>query len=136
MKREWQKIIFYLLSIVLFIINCQIAFGNSSAGSSMKQNDHEKYFFEMSETQQKIFFNKLKLLKHGDSIKTIKDTLGEPNYDQKLIGKKGEFIARELIYYIKMWKKNLVNEKYDKSVRLILNSEDKLIKIESDIKIK
>jgi hypothetical protein len=45
----------------------------------------------------------------------------------------GKFKARVLKYYIKIFEKNLVNEKYDRSVRFVFDSQDRLIEIESNL---
>jgi hypothetical protein len=107
-------------------------------GNSGKMEDDsinttsEKYYYEMDKKQQKAFNEKLGSIKIGDSVHKVKMILGEPTYDQTLVSKEGEFRARVLQYCIKIWKKNLVNEKYDKSVWLIFDEEGKLIRIESN----
>jgi hypothetical protein len=87
----------------------------------------------MEEKKKEEFFKKLDLIKIGDSVQRVKTVLGEPTYDQKLVGKKGEYVVRVLKYYIKILEKDIVNEKYDKSVRLLFNEENKLTEIESNI---
>ena len=123
----------FFLIVVLFP-RSSVAMGNSKGkGDSLNSVASQKYFFEMEKKQQETFFKDLKLIKLGDSVQKVKKILGEPTYDQKVANKKGEFKARVLDYYIKKWRQNLVNEKYDRYVSLIFNAENKLMKIISNI---
>jgi hypothetical protein len=118
---------------VLFSVFEQNVHGNSNERNNIRSNNLIKYYFEMNRTEQKIFFENLKLVKIGDSIENVKKTMGEPTYDQKLVGKKGEFIARKHTCYIKRFKKGFVNEKNDKSVQFLFDINNKLFKIKSNI---
>lgn len=115
------------------IFACYAPIGDSIEGNNVNDVSSQKYFYEMEEKKKEEFFKKLDLIKIGDSVQRVKTVLGEPTYDQKLVGKKGEYVVRVLKYYIKILEKDIVNEKYDKSVRLLFNEENKLTEIESNI---
>ena len=121
---------FYFSIIALFLLISNTVMGASKSQSEITNNSLQQYFFEMDKNKQEEFFKKLYLVKIGDSIQIVKNILGEPTYDQKLVSKEGVFRARILKYYIKILEKGLVNEKYDKAVRLIFNAKDTLIEIE------
>jgi hypothetical protein len=74
------------------------------------------YFFEMKEEDRNAFLNNLEKIKTRDERSVVIKILGRPNYDQKLVDKKGIFKARMLKYYLKKREENLVNEKYDELV--------------------
>lgn len=128
-----KKLVFSILCVV-FIVLVINSFGDDNI--KMKHRNHgsvQKYFIEMDKKTQKAFFQRINRIKYGDSIMRIKEIIGEPTCDKKLVGKTGEFKARVLEYYIKKLDKDLVNEKYDKSVRFIFNRDDKLTEIESNV---
>lgn len=137
MKRFKNKTtinMFFFLLLLLVSFACDTPKGNSMERNNVNDDSKQKYFFEMDKKTQEDFFKKLNLIRIGDSVQRVKTVLGEPTYDQTGVSKeKGEFRARVLTYYIKILKKDLVNEKYDRSVNLIFNAEDKLVKIESNI---
>jgi hypothetical protein len=86
------------------------------------------FYFEMDLQTRKDFINKLQSIKKGDSAEHVKSILGKPMYDEKIAGKEtSEIKGRILIYYIKRWKKNLVNEKYDSFVSLFLTMKINLL---------
>jgi hypothetical protein len=123
---------FHCFLIAFFILSWSIVVANCKGGNDM--GDHPaKYFFEMDKNAQAEFFRKLDLVKIGDSIQRVKGILGEPTYDQKLEKKKGDFAARVLSYYIKIFQKGLANEKYDRYILLMFDAHDKLTKVESNI---
>jgi hypothetical protein len=110
------------------------AMGHSIRENNLNDISSQKYYFEMDIKAQEEFFKKLKIIKVGDSVQKVKSILGEPTYDQTGVSKeKGEFRARVLKYYIKILEKGLVNEKYDRSVRLIFNVQGVLIEIDSNV---
>ena len=133
MNKKWQNAIFYFPLIILLAGNCQDVLGNSDGTDNMKDNDRVKFFYEMSKSDKNIFFKNLKLLKIGDSVQKVKATLGEPTYDQMLVGKKGEFVAHALTYYTRILEKGSANEKFDRYIMLLFSSGDTLTKIESNI---
>ena len=86
----------------------------------------------MDKKTQKYFFQKINKIKYGDSVVRVRDILGEPSNDVKLVDKVGVFRARILTYYIKLLGKDRVNERYDRYVMFIFNINDNLTKIKSN----
>jgi hypothetical protein len=132
-RRQRIDIVSWLFLVVMFLSN-DVAMGNSVESRNMNNLNNQKYYFEMSKKDQEKFFKNLNSIKIGDSIQKVKKILGEPTYDQTIASKeRGEFRARILKYYIRILEKNLVNEKYDRSVRLIFNAQNVLVEIESNL---
>ncbi|HVM63016.1 MAG TPA: hypothetical protein VMV72_19310 [Verrucomicrobiae bacterium] len=91
------------------------------------------YYFEMDAARQAKLRAAVQGLTIGDDDQKIVAALGKPDYDQKLVKKDGQFVVRVLKYYVKRWEKDLVNENKDRRVRLELDANDHLIRIESNV---
>jgi hypothetical protein len=129
-----KKYTIWLLGALIITMSCRYVIGSGSLKkNNMYHENTRKYYYEMDTKSQKTFLKKINEIKYGDSLLAVKAILGEPNYDEKLVDKMGKFKARVLKYYIKIFEKNLVNEKYDRSVRFVFDSQDRLIEIESNL---
>jgi len=93
-------------------------------------NNSKDYYFAMEEFKQRELLQKVSGLKLGDFREEVIKRLGPPTYDHKFYTKeKGEFRGRTLMYYLKIWEKDLVNEKHDRFVMLQFDTGDRLTKI-------
>lgn len=101
--------------------------------SKMNNDDSDKYYYEMDKKHQNKLLENLKFIELGASLKDVIIILGKPTYDQKGYSKRGQFICRTLKYYVKIWRKGLVNEKHDRLIRLVFDSKDTLIEINSNV---
>ena len=90
------------------------------------------YYFEMNDKEIHAFIEKQKSISLNDSVDKVKEVLGQPTLDDKLIGKKGEFVARELAYYLRIWEKGLVNEKRDMVVYFFFDKNNLLKEVTSN----
>ncbi|MBI1869707.1 MAG: hypothetical protein HYS07_00780 [Chlamydiae bacterium] len=105
--------------------------GFSDLGSA--KTDKEGYFFEMEEESKQKFLEKLNKIELNDTPKSVVSVLGLPQYDQDMFDKKGNFHARQMIYYIKLWKHGLVSENKDELISLYFDQGDRLEEIYSNI---
>ncbi len=94
----------------------------------MRDNHHCYYLF-LEETKQRELLQKVSQLKLGDSRREAINRLGPPTFDRADVTKEGRFIGRTVVYYLKIWEKDLVNEKHDRLLRLEFDTGDKLTKI-------
>jgi hypothetical protein len=122
---------FYCVVCILLFINCSM--GDNNKIDHRKHGNSLTYYYEMDKKMQKTFFQKINNIKYGDSVKRVKNILGEPSDDIKLVDKTGVFKARILDYSIKILNKDQVNDKYDRSVSFVFDIGDKLTKIESNV---
>ena len=84
----------------------------------------------MEESRQRELRQKVSELKHGDLRKDVISRLGPPTHENIIYSKeKGEFRGRTLLYYLKIWEKDLANEKYDRFIMLRFDPADHLTKI-------
>ena len=101
--------------------------GNAAEGA-------HKSYFELDETQRKIFISKLHQVHLGDTRHHIEALLGKPWSDNPATRKEdNKFRGRLVKYYIKKIDKNLVNERSDQFVLLRFDSHDQLKSITSKI---
>ena len=121
----------YLLCIGLSAscLSCQM--GNSFSARSLAtvRDNHHGYYLVLEETKQRELLQKVSQLKLGDSRREAINRLGPPTFDRADVTKEGGFIGRTVVYYLKIWEKDLVNEKHDSLVRLEFDTGDKLTKI-------
>ncbi len=119
----------------------QIFFSNQQAIENLKQklenkiqaSSTQKYYFSLSvDDEQQLLIN-IDKLKIGDSLKAVKDLLGEANFIEEIRDKRGVFVVKKLDYYIKILAKDFVNDKYDKYCSLEFDLADKLIKINKKV---
>ena len=84
----------------------------------------------MEQDCQQTLLQGVSELKIGDLRPDVIKRLGPPSDDRKLLSKeRGEFRGRLVTYSIKIWKRDLVNEKYDRFVKLQFDTDDRLVNI-------
>jgi len=105
--------------------------GNPDMESAPKHEDN--YFLDLDPGKRDELMRGLLDVKLGNTYSTIIKRLGPPTYDQRLVKKDGTFHSRVLSYYVKKWRKNIVNEKYDQLVRLEFSQSNVLVGIKSNI---
>lgn len=66
------------------------------------------------------------------SVEEVIKVLGKPDYNRSIKGKKldSPYRGRCLSYYLKKWKKDLVNEIKDSYVFIVFDENDKMVKYE------
>ncbi|MFL6210549.1 MAG: hypothetical protein ACJ74W_16965 [Pyrinomonadaceae bacterium] len=148
MKDKYCIISLICLSIAVITLSCnkQVAKSNSSqsAGNysnnmtgaqSMETPTPHKYYYEMDKDQLEVFSANVAKINMGDTRQHVIAVLGIPTHEQKLAGKESNapITGRKLEYYVKIWEKDFVNEKYDKSVGFLFNTEDQLVRITSNV---
>lgn len=131
---SWFVLLLILFSVTIFLSR---TFSNSEtencSENSMITNNAHDFFYEMSKEDFYKLCKNIKGVKLGDNVEAVTSLIGPPTYDQKLSDKKGNFVVRVLSYYIKIWEENLVNDKYDKLVRLEFDDKDRLSRIISNV---
>lgn len=113
-----------------FILSC-VLYGFSNTVSD--RIEEEGYFFEMDEKSRQEFLTKLSRVELNDTPRKAVSILGLPQYDDEAFDKKGKFIARIMVYYIKLRKHGLVSEGKDESASLYFDENGKLKEINSNI---
>lgn len=99
--------------------------------NSNEDTVEDKFYYVMENEED--FLHKLRKLKIGDSYSTIIGALGKPTYDHSLAPKRSGTAppVRMLDYYIRKYRKNLANERYDLCVIMVLDADDNLKSIAS-----
>lgn len=128
------KFIISIASCCALILASDEAFSQSAgAGTGDTVASDNGYFFELKAAQRSELLRKLREIRPGDSYATVIKILGKPTYDQRLFGKDGNFKARVVSYYVKKWRRNIVNEKRDQLIRLEFNRSDILVEVTSNV---
>src|SRR5687768_9204348 len=108
---------------------CQPSGRPTRTGASVTNRSTE-YYFAMEQDCQQTLLQGVSELKIGDLRPDVIKRLGPPSDDRKLLSKeRGEFRGRLVTYSIKIWKRDLVNEKYDRFVKLQFDTDDRLVNI-------
>ena len=121
---------FHFVFLIIYSIPLSTGYAKER-GMNVEKN--QGYYFAMSQKDITKIIEKINSLKVGDDREHIVELLGSPTYDQIVAQKDGTFICRELTYYLKRWEENLVNKKYDSSIRLELDKENHLKRVIFDI---
>lgn len=119
-----RYLISYFIAIMLFVVGFNTGHAN---GTAMK-NQGQKFYIDIGKAAETKLLRKVRSLKTGASVEEVKSILGEPTDDQLLIGKKGEFHARVLEYYIRKLDTG-VNETHDRYVSLYFDEANKLMSV-------
>ncbi len=90
--------------------------------------DSDYYYFLNKEDLDKLLA-RIQKIKIGDDIKSIREVLPEPNYSEVLQDRRGVFIANVLTFYVKIFEKDTVSEKYDRYISLEFDKDGILQKI-------
>ncbi len=120
-----RYLIAYFIAIMLFVVGFNTGHAN---GTAMKNQDPKSFYIDIGKTAEKDLLRKVRSLKTGTSVEVAKSIVGEPTEDQMLIGKKGEFHARLLRYYIRKLDTG-VNEIHDRYVSLYFDEANKLMSV-------
>ena len=114
----------YMITITMFVIGntCQ------ANGAAMDNQGPKSFYIDIGKKAETNLLRKVRSLKIGASVEEVKAVVGEPTEDQMLIGKKGEFHARLLRYYIRELDTG-VNEIHDRYVSLYFDQANKLMGI-------
>ena len=88
-----------------------------------------RFAIDIGDSAAAELIRKGRMLKTGDSVESVKSALGEPTVDKRLIGKKGEFHARVLRYYVRLLDSNLVNEIHDRYISVYFDDANKLFEV-------
>jgi hypothetical protein len=119
-----MKQLIFLVILGEFILGCREVKNNQNNVNekTMETTSEEGYYFQMDTVKQKEFLKKISLLSIGDTLSNVLNILGKPDYDQIGMRKeRDEFICRTLTFYVA------------KSVEFVLDKENRIIKIESNI---
>ncbi len=91
--------------------------------------EDKDFFFIIDDKKREELLGNLEKIKLSDNIIQVKEILKDPDTEEELVDKRGAFIAKVLNYYIKIYKKDLINKKYDQYISLEFDDNDLLIKI-------
>lgn len=89
----------------------------------------QPYYFIMDETQKNRLLANVAHLELGLQRLDVFERLGAPHYERQDVTKKGNTLGKSCIYYLKRWKKDVINEKKDSYVRLEFDNRDRLTKV-------
>lgn len=131
-----RRNLLFVIAIVCYALLLTAPYVHSEAENKREEtavNRANGYYFELDARQRSELLGKLRNVKVGDDYRTVIAKLGQPTHDQRLVTKDGRFKARVLSYYLKRWKKNLVNEQRDQLIRLELDQSEILVRIKSKL---
>lgn len=121
---KWRFLFTQFIAVTLFMAG----FNACNANGTAMKNQGQQFYIDIGKTAETKLLRKVRSLKTGTSVEEVKAIVGEPTEDQMLIGKKGEFRARELRYYIRKLDTG-VNEIHDRYVNLYFDKNNKLMSI-------
>jgi len=117
---------------ILFLLGGQVVYGNDKDENNKhlkeKNASNQQYFFEKSNVEIEKFIIKVNNLKNGMDIQEVIEHLGEPYSNNARKSKKWNESSkgRCLTYYLKMWRKNSVNELKDSYVLIYFDENNKM----------
>jgi hypothetical protein len=85
------------------------------------------YAVELPDSVQRKLIADSEALPLGTSVTDVVKRLGKPQVDRELVKKKGDFLARELTYYLRRVDPVLVNL-HDEYISFRFDRDDKLVK--------
>lgn len=119
----------YLIACFIATISFVVGFNTSHAnGTAMKNQGPKSFYIDIGKTAETDLLRKVRSLKTGTSVEAAKSIAGQPTEDKMLVGKKGEFHARLLRYYIRKLDTG-VNEIHDRYVSLYFDQANKLVSV-------
>lgn len=132
---KYIQIIVSMLFIIVFcsIISCEANMNRKVAKANGHHPKNNDFFYMMSQEEYNAFKTGIKNLSKGDSYDKIIRRLGKPYSDEYVRGKRFDspILSRYLFYYIKQYKENLVNERHDRYVIIVLDN-NKLTRVRSN----
>lgn len=101
---------------------------SDSAQVDTIKSEQKEYYYEMSPNDIDKFLKKVYSLKKGMSVEEVIKVLGQPDNIQEIRGKEldSPYRGQMIRYYLKIWRKDLVNIKRDSHVSIIFNEFDKM----------
>jgi len=115
--------------LVLCLQSCQPSKSVNPRTQLAVSETNQHYYFVMEENRQRVLLQKVSQLKVGDLRTEVIKQLGSPSYDRLDATKEGRALGRSVMYYLRIWEKDLVNEKHDRFILLEFNMEDRLTRI-------
>ena len=94
------------------------------------------YYFDMDPKRRAEFVRRARMIKLGDSRTKVVELLGPPDFDQVSGRHKGEprALSRDLRYYVRLLKKDTVNEIHDQLLSLYFDPQtDRLRALASSV---
>ena len=124
----------YILVVIISILaSCLCCDTDKTKRSDSAQVDtikseQKEYYYEMSPNDIDKFMKKVYSLKKGMSVEEVIKVLGQPDNIQEIRGKEldSPYRGQMLTYYLKKWRKDLVNEIKDKYVLIIFDEFNKM----------
>ena len=119
---------------LLINIGCIMETNSKKHEKSAAASDNSKVYYEMPVNDMMRFRNLVNQIKLGDSSEQVISILGHPTYDQLIAGKEADapIRGRSLKYYVRRYEKNIVNEKEDKLVSIIIDNSNRVVKVMSN----
>jgi hypothetical protein len=110
---------------------CILGCSNRNAINRQPQlaTPNKSYYFEIDKAEKQRLLERVGQLHLGTTRKNVIDQLGPPTYDRAAVTKEGKPLGRTVVYYLKRWEEDLVNEKHDKLLTLQFDTNDRLTKI-------
>jgi hypothetical protein len=132
--------VLFTIFLVTITISCRrslsIGLTHEQNGAPMPiQEKNHGYYFEMKAEDLEKLSEGIDKIQIGDSLTHIIELLGEPTVAHYGVGKQNPKakVKKSISYYVKIWEKGFVNEKYDKLVRVTFDSNDRLLNIVSNV---
>jgi hypothetical protein len=123
--RKYEIGVLIIVSVFAVVIMVKTKPLHGGGKSNVQAEQREGYLIYMDETSERNLLDKAKKIERGATVEQVKAILGPSFEDQLMIGKKGEFRARLVVYYIRK-KSHLVNEINDRYVYFYFNQSDRL----------
>lgn len=128
----------YILVVVIILASCSCYDTDKTKTSDRNQADtikseQKEYYYEMSQKDIDKFLKKVYTLKKGMSVEEVIKILGQPDNIQEIRGKEldSPYRGQMLTYYLKKWRKDLVNERKDKYVLIIFDEFNKMEELDN-----
>ena len=122
-----MKITKNFLALTILIVSLS-THAEKLPNNSQEKIAHQKYEFSLPENERVKLLKNIQLIHIGTSIENVKKILGEPTLEEEMIGKKGEFIAYALSYYLSRISMETVNVN-DEVIDFYFNKNRLLTKI-------
>jgi hypothetical protein len=102
--------------------------------ASSMTSDKSRPYFQLNDQQLHSLIENAQKVQLGDSRQRVENLLGKPSSDDLVMPKKtNKPIGRFVTYYVLKQDKDLVNERLDKLVMFRFDTNDRLMKIISQV---
>ena len=131
MVRLYKNYILVVLIMILASCSCYDADKTKISDTAQVdtiKSEQKDYYYEMSQKDIDKFLKKVYSLKKGMSVEEVIKVLGKPDNIQEIRGKEldSPYRGQMIRYYLKIWRKDLVNIQRDSHVSIIFNELDKM----------